>query len=299
MEEAGQTVECFLRKKGYSNKLLVHLRKTPMGISIADSLIYTTHLLAPGELLRICILEESSSEHIVPVPMALNIIYEDEDILVVDKPAGLPIHPSQGNYDNTLANGLAWYFTERGETFVYRAINRLDRDTTGLLIIAKHMLSACILSRLVKERLIHREYLAVTCGLLPEKGTITAPIARVLGSTIERCVDFANGETACTHYARIGYNPDADCSLASIVLDTGRTHQIRVHMKHIGHPLPGDFLYHPDYRFVTRQALHSHRLTFSHPITGAAMEFVSGLPADWEVLMEDMKLAWSAGETGM
>lgn len=286
-------MECFLKKKGCSRKLITHLKNTPLGITVDGSLAYTTHILQAGELLTICILEVTSSETIVPAPMDLNIVYEDQDILVLDKPAGLPIHPSQGNFYNTLANGLAWYFSQKGEEFIYRAINRLDRDTTGLLIIARHLLSACILSHMVKERQIQREYVAVASGLLPEKGIITAPIARVPGSTIERCVDFMYGEYACTHFTRIGYNQAADCSLASIRLETGRTHQIRVHLSHIGHPLPGDFLYNPDYRFVKRQALHSHRLVFRHPVTGEKMEFVSKLPSDWDGLMEHMALSTS------
>ena len=140
------------------------------------------------------------------------------------------------------------------------------------------MHSASILSNMVQKREIHREYLAIACGKTPQEGTIKAPIARVDGSTIERCVDEEQGEYACTHYKTLltknGY------SLVSLKLETGRTHQIRVHMKHIGHPLPGDFLYNPDDTVIDRQALHSHKLCFKHPITGEMMEFAVELPAD-------------------
>ena len=205
----------------------------------------------------------------------------------------MPIHPSMNNYDNTLANAVMYYFSEKGESFVYRCINRLDRDTSGLLILAKNMLSGAILSQMSANRQIHREYLAVTEGLLPESGTIDAPIARLEGSAIMRCVDYEHGEKAVTHFARLSYSeliPSTKCrgySLASVHLETGRTHQIRIHMKHIGHPLPGDFLYNPSSDApITRQALHSHRLMFEHPITGESMNFICEMPDDMKQLLE-------------
>ena len=277
---AGQTVEQFLRKKGYSKNLIVHLRRTELGITIGGNLVYTTHRLTEGEFLTVRLLELEVSEHVVPVCLPLDIVYEDEDILVVNKAANTPIHPSQGNYDNTLANAAAYYYAQKGESFVCRVINRLDRDTTGLLVIAKHMLSAAVLSAMVRERRIHREYLAVAAGRLDGSATITAPIARVEGSTIERCVDFERGDFARTHYEAVAYSPEQDCTLLRLHLDTGRTHQIRVHLKYIGHPLLGDFLYHPDYRLIGRQALHSSRLDFTHPVTGREMSFRAPLPED-------------------
>lgn len=286
-ETENQTIEDFLRNQGYSRQLIVHLRKTELGITVNGSLAYTTHRLKDGETLMIRLVETESSENIVPVPMELNIVYEDEDLLVVNKAAGVPIHPSQGNFDCTLANGIAWYYKQKGEPYVYRAINRLDRDTTGLLILARHQLSAGILSQMVQKRTIHRQYLAVADGILDHAGTITAPIARVDGSTIERCVDMARGEYACTHYHPVFVNRQKQCSLISLKLETGRTHQIRVHMKHIGHPLFGDFLYNPDYRFIRRQSLHSHRLSFSHPLTGKLLEFEAPLPDDMQFVYEE------------
>ena len=133
-EDAGQTVEQFLRKKGYSHRLVVHLRNTPLGLSIGKETAYTSHMLKPGEILFVTLKEEENSEHIIPTRLPLSIAYEDEDILVVNKAPGMPIHPSQGHFENTLANAVAWYYQSLGESFVYRAINRLDRDTSGLLI---------------------------------------------------------------------------------------------------------------------------------------------------------------------
>lgn len=167
-------------------------------------------------------------------------------------------------------------------------INRLDRDTTGLLIIAKHALSACILSQMSSRREIHREYLAIATGKVDEKGTICAPIGRADDSTVLRCVDENSGDYACTHYQRLLYDKKSDCSLVRLRLETGRTHQIRVHMKHIGHPLPGDFLYNPDYRLMHRQPLHSFQLDFRHPITGKAMHFEAEVPGDMQWIYKEI-----------
>ena len=287
-EQAGSTIESYMRQKGYSRHIIAHLKRTENGICLNENWSYTNQRVAAGDLLTVTILEETSSPHIVPIPMSLSIKYEDDDILVLDKPADTPIHPSINNYDNTLANGLAWYFKEQGIPFVFRCINRLDRDTTGLLIIAKHMLSGAILSQMVVRREIRREYLAIAAGKIPDEGTITAPIARKEGSAIERCVNFDAGDHAVTHYWKKAFC--GGCSLVRLKLETGRTHQIRVHMKYLGHPLIGDFLYYADSglhdemnisaKKMQRQALHSFRLEFLHPITGKRMSFVSPLPDD-------------------
>lgn len=278
-EDDGENIGGFLKKKGYSRHILTHIKRTERGIVKNGEWAYISQGLHSGDVLEVLILEEESSQQIVPVPMELHIVYEDEDILVVNKPADTPIHPSIHNYENTLANGVAYYYAQQGETFVYRCINRLDRDTTGLLIIAKHMLSASILGDMIKHREIHREYLAIASGEVPKEGMIDAPIARKEDSVIERCVDFERGERAVTHYRRL------DCkngySLILLKLETGRTHQIRVHMKYLGYPLIGDYLYNPDFRMMNHQALHSYRLQFSHPITGRQMLFEEEPPWKW------------------
>lgn len=273
-----ETILGYLKSRGYSHAVLIHLRQSDSSIRLNDLKAKTWEALHEGDKLTVTIEENHSSKNIVPTPLPLNIIYEDQDMLVINKPAGMPIHPSQGNYSNTLANALAYYFQQKNECFIYRCINRLDRDTTGLLIVARHMFSASLLSSMVAERKIQREYLALSKGLVPDSGIIKAPIGRADNSTIERQVDFVNGEYACTHYKRLAYKKGY--SLVSLTLDTGRTHQIRVHMKHIGHPLPGDFLYHPDYEIIGRQALHSYRLSLNHPITEEPLCFTAPLPED-------------------
>ena len=311
--DSSLTIKGYLKSRGYSTQNLKILKSHPDGILLNGTPAHMNARLAPNDILTVQIKEEASSENIIPVKLPLNIIYEDEDLLVVKKPAGMPIHPSQNNYDNTLANALAYYFQQMGEPFVFRCIGRLDRDTSGLTVIAKHFVSAGILGDFVAEKTLRtrndsarlpisdlattlmpepsflREYLAIVRGTItPSSGTITAPLGRKPGSIIERCVDFENGEPAVTHYRVLeeknGY------SLVSLILGTGRTHQIRIHMKYIGHPLVGDYLYNPEAQqtaasVLTRQALHSHRIAFPHPMTGQPLEFVAQLPEDMQQLL--------------
>ena len=197
----------------------------------------------------------------------------------------MPVHPSLNHYDHTLANAVCGYYNDQEIAYTFRCVNRLDRDTTGLTLIAKHMLSSAILSTAAARREISREYIAIASGKTPESGTIDAPIGRVAGSTIERQIDFENGERAITHYRRLAYHDGL--SLLSLHLETGRTHQIRVHLKSIGHPLIGDFLYNPTDTTIKRQALHSYRLTFSHPITGESFVLTAPLPDDMHCLFPD------------
>lgn len=227
------------------------------------------------------------SEKIVPEALPLDIVYEDEDILIVNKPANMPVHPSQNHYSGTLANGIAYYFEAQGNPFIFRCVNRLDRDTTGLTILCKHRLAGGILSDMVSKRLIKRTYLAICTdnGSLPAKGTIDAPIARKDGSTIERIVDYEKGEHAITHFEKLTHISDKGISLIKLQLETGRTHQIRVHMKHIGHPLIGDDLYQSDCTLINRQALHSFSLQFIHPITQKDMYFEQKLPKDMDSIV--------------
>ena len=293
-ETLAPTIGAFLTGHGISHRILIRLKNTANGICLNQTPARTNTPLTVGDLLTIRLLDEVPSEHIPPWNHPLAILYEDEDLIVINKEAGLPVHPSQGHYGTTLANALAGYFASHGETFIFRAVSRLDKDTSGVILIAKHMLSSAILSSMVADRRIHRTYTAIVSGRTEEAGTITLPIARKDASVIERCVNPEHGEYACTHYRRLAYDPAIDCSQLLLSLETGRTHQIRVHMKAIGHPLPGDFLYHPDFRYIGRQTLHSWHLSFSHPITGKAMEFTAPLPEDFRFfgpLQEDYEAA--------
>lgn len=286
------TVKGFLKSLGYSVQNMKYIKQDPVGILLNDKPVHLNAALSPMDQLTIQIREDASSENILPVELPLDIIYEDEDLLVINKPAGMPIHPSQNNRDNSLANALAYHYQKLGQPFIFRCINRLDRDTSGLTVIAKHMVSAGILGTYVAAKslkecsspVLSRQYLAIVRGqVTPPQGTIDVPLGRKPGSIIERCVDPENGESAVTHYQTL--KTQNGHSLISLELETGRTHQIRIHMKHLGFPLIGDYLYNPDMEFIGRQALHSYRLQFPHPITGQPLEFTAPLPEDMQKVL--------------
>lgn len=289
-----QKISGFLKTQGFSAPVLVHLKKDPESVWVNGKSVFQNHELQDGDQLEIRVNEKEGSAQILPVELPIDIVYEDEDLMVINKAAGMPIHPSLHNYDNTLGNALAWYFKQQEKPFVYRCINRLDRDTSGLTIVAKNMVSGAILSQMVAAKSmdgleaegIHREYLAIVKGdVVPPQGVITAPIARKESSCLERMVDFEQGERAITHY-RVMEKANGH-SLIALELETGRTHQIRVHMQYLGFPLIGDYLYNPDMEHIGRQALHAHKLSFPHPITKEKLEFCVPMPEDMRKVMEE------------
>lgn len=282
----GLRVEQFLRRKGYSAQNLSTIKRMPESILVNGVHYYMKQTLKAGDRLLVRIQETESSRNIPPVCAPLSIVYEDEDLIVINKPAGMPIHPSLNNYTNSLANALAWYYQQQGKPFIFRCCNRLDRDTSGLTVVAKHLVSGNILSTMTKKKEVRREYLAVVRGhIVTESGTISAPLARKGGTIIERVVDFDRGEPAVTHYRLV--REANGHSLVALQLETGRTHQIRIHLKHLGFPLVGDYLYNPDMEYISRQALHSFRLSFPHPITGEAMDFTAPLPEDMRNILTE------------
>ena len=294
-EFGGKYLKDFLVALGYSSDLIKHLKKTVN--------LDAFHLLSPGEHLTIDIIETEQSENIIKNPyLPLNILFEDEDVLVVDKPANMPTHPSQGNYENTLANAVANYYNEKN--FIYRPITRLDKDTSGVCIIAKNKLSASILSSMVQTNSLKRNYIGIVSGnifnianispriseikelnnLIHLDFIIDMPIKREEDSTIKRKIA-PDGEKAVTKVIVLKYIEELNLTLCKFKLFTGRTHQIRVHMSHIGFPIIGDFLYNPDYTYIKRQALHSSELQFLHPITHKFMRIVSKMPEDLKIIL--------------
>lgn len=299
----GWTILRFLREKHFSNSVITQLKKTKNGICIDGQWEYANHILRPGEILTILLTEPEENIHLIPekkcigdfaakeghpdlIAPSFSVIYEDEDMLVVNKPAGMPIHPSMGHHEDTLAHAIMKYAAGRRESYPYRCINRLDRDTSGLTIIAKNAYSSCILYEQMRERQIKRIYYAIVEGLTKETGTINAPIGRKKDTVIERTVDFISGQPAITHFTTIAQNHEL--SFLKLCLETGRTHQIRVHMSYIGHPLIGDFLYHPQDTHMDRQALHAGELTCLHPISKKELYLKAPLPDDMLQVLQNM-----------
>lgn len=281
-QDENKTIHDFLKSHEFSSQNIVELKKMNRSILINDKWVYVNHRLKKGEKLVIHIQENSANEKILPVNLPFPILYEDDDLVIINKPANMPIHPSQNNYENTLANAASYYYEITHNTpFTFRCINRLDRDTTGLTILAKNMYSANILARQMQRREIKRLYLAILDGTLEKKyGIINLPIGRKPGSTIERQIDPEHGEIAITHYCRL--KTWGNYTLAAFQLETGRTHQIRVHCASMGTPLVGDTLYNhsPSAALMDRQALHAYRIRFQHPVTGLPMKFSAPIPED-------------------
>ena len=285
-DSSGLRVEQFLRRKRYSGQNLSEIKRMPKSILVNGVHYYMRQELSTGDHLQVRICETQNSEKIPPTKLPLDIVYEDEDLLVLNKPAGMPIHPSLHDCPNSISNALAYSFQSQGKPFIFRCCNRLDRDTSGLTIVSKHLVSGSILSDMTKYREVHREYLAIARGsVTPSEGTIQAPLGRKEGTIIERTVDWEHGEDAVTHYKVV--KEANGHSLVSLRLETGRTHQIRIHMKYLGYPLIGDYLYNPDMEYMTRQALHSHHMEFTHPITGEHMSFTAPLPEDMARVMQE------------
>lgn len=233
--------------------------------------------------------EKKESQNIEPEKMDIDVVYEDSDLIVVNKQPGIVVHPTKSYPNGTLANGLLYYFKEKGEQCIVRLVSRLDMDTSGLIIIAKNQFAHMCLARDMHKEDFEKSYLAVVHGNLKEKkGTINLPIYRPDDGSIRRVVD-ERGQESITCYSVVESFNKGD--LVKLTLKTGRTHQIRVHMTHIGHPLYGDTLYGQieDKEYIERQALHAYRLVFPHPRTRKMLELEIGLPKDLQELVEKIK----------
>lgn len=274
----GQRLDTLLRSEyKMSGSLIKDLKRAEDGLIVNGRRARTVDLLHTGDRVTLT-LHEFASENIPPVKLSFRIVYEDEDILIVSKPAGMPTHTSQGNFYNTLSNAVMYHYQENGEEHVFRAVNRLDKDTSGLMCIAKNKYIHARLCTDFGMKSVKRRYLAIVCGAIRGEGTIDLPIARENDSVIKRVVR-DDGVRAVTHYK--GIDVFGGYSLVELELETGRTHQIRVHMAHIGAPLLGDWLYGDENKnLFPRQALHSHFLRLTHPITGTVLEFKDHLPDD-------------------
>lgn len=299
------TANEFLRSLGYSRHLMTYLRHHDNTLLVNGDPVFTNRPLSVGDVLTAIFTDEVKEEkdaHIIPNHMDLDIVYEDEDILVINKPPYLPVQPSLGHREWTLGNGVAAYYAEQRIPVIYRCVNRIDKNTSGLVLIAKNMASSAILYDAMKKRQIHRIYFTVVHGKIEDTmklgsdpvlfgqqppsdwpdfpGIIDLPVARVPGSTIEREISSERGKRAVTHFRTAVYDPEKDLTSLFVKLETGRTHQIRVHMKAAGHPVVGDGMYGMEHDLIDRQALHSWSLDFLHPITKKPLHFDCPVPED-------------------
>ena len=277
-ENAGKEIKTILEKELECSANIISKLKTGEYILLNGKRVTVREKLSKGDMLEIILPEEQSDNIISNPEINIDILYEDEDILVVNKQAGIPTHPSINHYSDTLANGIMNYF--KGE-FTFRAVNRLDRETSGIVLIAKNILSAHLLSKQVMNREIEKIYYAVTENIPSEKeGVIEAPIKRECESIIKRCVA-EDGKKAKTIYKVITENGNLALVMAEPV--TGRTHQLRVHFSYIGCPLYGDRMY-GSRRDGERVRLHCKKLVFAHPVTKERMEIESDLPEDFNLI---------------
>lgn len=268
-KDNNRQIKEFLRDFGVSSSLLTKLKQTENGITVNGNFARTIDRLSKGDRLVISIQNKGH----MPKPLENNnvqMVYDDEDILVLNKPFMMPVHESRNHQGDTLANAAACYM--ESDT-AFRAVYRLDRDTSGLVLIAKNELAASKLAGRIKK-----DYYAICEGVLTDSGTIDLPIRRVRDSIIERGV-FTDGEKAVTHWCAVKSNGES--TLLKINLETGRTHQIRVHFSHIGHPLLGDSLYGGNCDQITRQALHCKTIYFTHPVTEKPMIIDNNFPEDF------------------
>lgn len=267
-----------------SDRLLLKLKKLDK-IYLNGNVTSVNHPVLENDLIECYLDYEEDNSNIVPTEMPLNIIYEDEAYIVVNKPAGIPVHPSMDHYTDSLSNGIAFYFNQIGLKKKIRPVNRLDKDTSGIVIFAKNEYIQECLVRQMKSKEFIKRYIAVVNGNLDNlEGTINAPIARKEGSIIERCVS-ETGDIAITHYKVLKRKTDFD--IVECILETGRTHQIRVHFACLGHSLLSDTLYGTSSSLINRQALHAYKVEFTHPLSKKKVKYIATVPEDLNKLMEN------------
>lgn len=273
--------EYVLNELNVSNRLLKRL-KIGGKLLINGDKQTVRYVLKTDDVLKIVFPPEEKSS-VFPEKMGLEIVYEDEDLLVINKEAGIPTIPSKLHPTGTLANGIAYYYKEKNIPYTIHIVTRLDKDTSGLVLVAKHQYSHSLLSDLQRENKIKRMYRAIIHGSLDKKkGTIDAPIGRNPDSIIERMVR-DDGKRAVTHFEVI--QQTGAYSEVKIDLETGRTHQIRIHFSYLSHPLVGDDLYGGKTEKINRQALHCAEITFIHPLSKEKIQIVSNLPADMQIII--------------
>jgi 23S rRNA pseudouridine1911/1915/1917 synthase len=291
VEEDGFYLKTILQNRMFiSRKLLSRLKLTEQGILLNGHREYISVQVRAGDVIKVH-MEQEVSEDILPQELPLNILFEDEHLLIVNKAAGMIVHPTHGHYVNTLANGVVYYWQQQGKNYRFRPIHRLDQETSGTLAIAKNPFVHQQVSEQMKTNQVEKQYVALVHGsMLADEGTVNEPIDRNPDEPHIRIVT-ESGYAAVTHYKVVERFPEA--TLVRLWLETGRTHQIRVHMQALGHPLLGDKLYKQAVNSdsdrgsaaeppIERHALHASKLAFTHPITKQRVVFNAPIPPDME-----------------
>ncbi|GLO65670.1 RluA family pseudouridine synthase [Oceanobacillus kimchii] len=288
--EEGMLIKTYLQQiHHFSRRLLVSLKKEPSSIQVNGTSQWVTYKLQSEDILKIVFPNERHSDVITPEKLPLDIIYEDAYCLVVNKPAGQACLPSMNHHNNTLANGLTYHYLENSIPSTVHIVTRLDVQTSGLVLVAKNQYIHSLFSQMQKEGKIQRVYEAIVHGeIIQKSGIIDAPIGRKEESIIERKIDVINGKHAITNYTVV--RSDYRASRLEIKLETGRTHQIRVHFQYLGHSLYGDDMYGGERDIIQRQALHCKQITMLHPITNEKIQLDANIPQDMGILLKRLRL---------
>lgn len=278
----GTTIKEILNNKiKLSGAMITFLKSRNRGITLNAQAVTVRKTVKKGDVLDLNYTDDitiAEKSFIIPTNLPLNILYEDDDLMVLNKPPFMPTHPSQNHRSDTLANALKYYFDFQNIPFVFRAINRLDNATSGIVLVAKNKLAANILSHDMMNKKISKSYLAVLNGrILPTEGEICVPLKRERDSIIKRVVS-CDGSYSLTKYKTLTANDSY--SLVEATPIAGRTHQLRVHFSHLGYPICGDTLYGYESHYINRQALHAYKISFLHPISNVNLTITAKLPSD-------------------
>lgn len=278
-EDSGQPVKNLVKRHfHFSSRLMTKLKYGNL-ISVNNDKVPGWHKCKAGDFVSVEMPEEKSK--FPPEDIPIYPVYEDDDILIINKQSGVTVHPTKGHPTGTIANGLMMYMEKTGESFKIRFVNRLDMDTTGALIIAKNSNAQDSLIRQMNKNIVKKTYLAVCEGVISNNLSICLPIGRPLDGNVRRAVLHDAGQESVTHVKPVRAFTNPNATLIRIILETGRTHQIRVHLSHIGHPLLGDTLYGGSSAiFNERQALHAESLSFLHPLSNESITVHCPLPSD-------------------
>lgn len=292
-DDTGKTVKYILKNRLNISEHLVKKMKFSDRIMLNSASVHVNAPVKEGDIVEACIDADESNEAVVPEPMKLDIIFEDESLIVINKPSDMVVHPTTRHFTGTIANGLMYYLLQKNIKTLVRPVSRLDRDTSGIIVFALNPFVQESLIRQMHSKTYLKEYIGIVHGSFSSSaGTIDLPIERLEGSIMLRHIS-NSGAPSVTHYEVLEqYN---NAALLKFILETGRTHQIRVHCQAIGHPLVGDTLYPlPQFECVydslmSRQALHSFHASFKHPVTGEQLDFTASIPSDMNSALEILR----------